>query len=328
MDKKSKKIIGVFIFMLTYSPLYISCQDAIFSQFYANPLYLNPAIAGTDVCPSLHLNHRNHPYPGFGHLATFSASYQRPWEAVSGGIGFLITSEHFGQKIRQHFIGGIYSYHTKLTRNLNMNFGVNASYLRRDLHWDNLVFPDQYDPFSNELIPTSETLPEKLWINALDVSAGVLFYNENFFAGLATHHLTQPQKSFFSDKKLPIKTTLHAGTKIPVETYYRMSRQNFYVSPNIILQHQHNFFRTSYGTYFEFEPITFGVWFRQDFKEQKTLIFLLGLHREDYKIGYSFDHSFSGYYTGLAGVHEISVLLKFNCEKYKLENKILRCPNF
>ena len=29
----------------------VKAQDPHFSQFYANPLYTNPALAGTAVCP-------------------------------------------------------------------------------------------------------------------------------------------------------------------------------------------------------------------------------------------------------------------------------------
>ena len=34
-------------------------QDPQFTQFYANPLYLNPAFAGTVRCPRAVLNYRN-----------------------------------------------------------------------------------------------------------------------------------------------------------------------------------------------------------------------------------------------------------------------------
>ncbi|MCG8573993.1 MAG: type IX secretion system membrane protein PorP/SprF, partial [Flavobacteriales bacterium] len=34
-------------------------QDPEFTQFYANPIYLNPAFAGSHGCPRLNLNHRN-----------------------------------------------------------------------------------------------------------------------------------------------------------------------------------------------------------------------------------------------------------------------------
>ena len=34
-------------------------QDPEFTQFYANPLYLNPAFAGTGRCPRIIMNYRN-----------------------------------------------------------------------------------------------------------------------------------------------------------------------------------------------------------------------------------------------------------------------------
>ncbi|WP_417266065.1 type IX secretion system membrane protein PorP/SprF, partial [Brumimicrobium sp.] len=34
-------------------------QDPQFSQFYANPIYLNPAFAGSHGCPRFAVNYRN-----------------------------------------------------------------------------------------------------------------------------------------------------------------------------------------------------------------------------------------------------------------------------
>jgi hypothetical protein len=59
-------------------------QDANFSQFYANPLYLNPAFAGAFQCPRINLNHRNQ-YPNYSVFQTYSGSYDQyvegstPW---------------------------------------------------------------------------------------------------------------------------------------------------------------------------------------------------------------------------------------------------------
>ena len=44
---------GVFCTLTT------SAQDPQFTQFYANPLYLNPAFAGAARCPRVVLNYRN-----------------------------------------------------------------------------------------------------------------------------------------------------------------------------------------------------------------------------------------------------------------------------
>ena len=51
-------------------------QDAHFSQYYANPIYLNPAFAGLDRCPTVHTNYRNQ-YPELGIYQSYSASYDQ-----------------------------------------------------------------------------------------------------------------------------------------------------------------------------------------------------------------------------------------------------------
>ncbi len=327
MNKEGWLLITCFVVIFSSNSNNVVSQDAIFSQFYANPLYLNPAFAGVQLCPSLNFNYRNHPYPDFGHLSTYSASYNQYWEPVSGGLGLLVLSEHLGQMLRRNFMGGIYSYHTRLTQELHLNFGVNAAYYRKDLHWDNLVFPDQYDPFTGNINQTREIPPEDTQIGDLDISTGMLLYSDNFFAGIAGSHLTRPRESLYTNHRLPIKLTLHGGSKFKINSYSKNLR-DIYFSPNIIMQHQGEFLRINYGAYFDFEPVTTGVWLRQDFEDQKTLIFLFGLYQENYRVGYSFDYSLSGFYPGNTGIHEISVSLNFGCERQKDEYKILNCPNF
>ena len=39
-------------------------QDPIFTQFYSNPVYLNPAFSGTNKCPRFVMNYRNQ-WPSF-----------------------------------------------------------------------------------------------------------------------------------------------------------------------------------------------------------------------------------------------------------------------
>ena len=52
-------------------------QDPAFSQFYANPLYLNPAFAGSNECPRANLNYRDQ-WPGIGRTyITTSASFDQ-----------------------------------------------------------------------------------------------------------------------------------------------------------------------------------------------------------------------------------------------------------
>ncbi|MEY3927192.1 MAG: hypothetical protein RJA97_199, partial [Bacteroidota bacterium] len=63
-------------------------QDPHFTQYYANPLYLNPAFAGVKQCPRVTTNYRNQ-YPSLGVYQTFSASYDQYVDGLNGGIGLL-----------------------------------------------------------------------------------------------------------------------------------------------------------------------------------------------------------------------------------------------
>src|ERR1044072_6736656 len=72
-------------------------QDPEFTQFYANPLYLNPAFAGTARCPRICLNYRT-PWPGItGTFVTYSASYDQHVDGIQGGLGFLFPNDRAGQ---------------------------------------------------------------------------------------------------------------------------------------------------------------------------------------------------------------------------------------
>ena len=46
------------ILQLLFATKLVHSQDAAFSQFYSNPLYLNPALAGTNDCARLMFNYR------------------------------------------------------------------------------------------------------------------------------------------------------------------------------------------------------------------------------------------------------------------------------
>src|ERR1043166_3657466 len=102
-----KILLGIFV-CISLSSL---AQDPEFTQFYANPLYLNPAFAGSARCPRIALNYRNQ-WPSLqGTFVTYSASYDQHVDALGGGLGVLVLSDKAGEgTITTSNISGIYSY--------------------------------------------------------------------------------------------------------------------------------------------------------------------------------------------------------------------------
>ncbi|MDP6908597.1 MAG: type IX secretion system membrane protein PorP/SprF, partial [Flavobacteriales bacterium] len=77
----------VLMFVGTWSVDEAFAQDPQFTQFYANPLYLNPAFAGSKRCPRVIMNYRNQ-WPAIsGTFVTYSASFDMDINALHGGLG-------------------------------------------------------------------------------------------------------------------------------------------------------------------------------------------------------------------------------------------------
>ena len=87
MSKKQLKkrlknaVLGVMLMLSATA----GAQDIGFSQFYANPLYLNPAFAGSAVAPRISLTYRAQ-WPGLvSAFTTVSASYDQYFPDLHGG---------------------------------------------------------------------------------------------------------------------------------------------------------------------------------------------------------------------------------------------------
>ena len=80
------KIISIlFVIVLLYQNITLA-QDPIFTQFYSNPVYLNPAFTGSNKCPRIVSNYRNQ-WPGFsGDFITTSITYDQYVDAFKGGL--------------------------------------------------------------------------------------------------------------------------------------------------------------------------------------------------------------------------------------------------
>ncbi|MCX6271306.1 MAG: type IX secretion system membrane protein PorP/SprF [Bacteroidetes bacterium] len=332
MVKKLSCVVMLIFLVLTGQVA--KAQDPIFSQFYANPLYLNPALAGSVICPRLSFNYRNQ-WPAIaGTYVTYNASYDQYWDKISGGVGFLAMSDRAGEgALTTNTFSGIYSYRLVINRKLSLNAGFQASYFQRRIDWDKLTFPDMIDPKYGFVNNTMEKQPPKLSIGFADFSSGLLLsHSESFFAGVAVHHLTQPNEGFYSDisSKLNMKLTVHAGGIIDLRRRSRGNRslEDPTLSPNILYQQQQHFQQLNYGVYFNRYPFVGGLWFRQNFNNPDAFILLAGFEQPSFKLGYSYDLTVSKLTNITGGAHEVSFSWLFPCPIKKKKVRAINCPSF
>lgn len=318
-----KKIILYFV--MGWMSLTVSAQDPQFTQFYANPLYLNPAFAGANGCPRFGLNYRNQ-WPSLsGNYITYCASYDQFVKNISGGVGVVALHDQQGQgTIGTSMLGLVYSYHLKINRKFTMMFAGRASMFNKFLDWDKLTFGDMIDRRKGFIYSTGD-VPRGGSVYFFDASAGMVGYSKHFFFGLAGHHLNQPNESMIvGDSKLPMKLTGHMGAEIPLGGRSQFSNTTS-IMPNIIYQYQNGFQEINIGTYIKYGSFTAGAWYRT----LDAFILSIGVNTGKFKLGYSYDITTSKLNNGVSGgSHEVSLGITFNCKDKPPTFRTISCPSF
>lgn len=327
----------VIIVSILVSSGLLKAQDPEFSQFYANPLYLNPAYAGSIECGRLGLNYRNQ-YPSLSNAyVTYNASYDQNLPGINSGFGILVMSDAQGD-------GGLvrtsaalyYSYNLQVSNAIYIRFGVKGAYYQEKLNWNKFVFASQIDPTTGNINPGSgEPPPPKDNISTVDFAAGaVLSHTDKFFVGFAVDHLTQPSLSFYdnSDSKLPMKITLNAGAMINATSggLGNLGGGDILISPNLLYMQQEKFHQLNVGLYVNKNPFVVGAWFRHNFQNPDAVVALVGLTFNNIRIGYSYDFTVSQIGGKAGGAHEVSFAWDFCIYKEQSRRHIraIKSPSF
>jgi len=314
----------------------LKAQDVGFSQFYANPLYLNPAFAGSKVAPRISLTYRAQWPSLVSAFSTVSASYDQYINDLHGGIGAIFMSDRQGDHgaLATNQLGIMYSFRFQVGREVFINAALQASIVNLRLNWDlnYLRFGDQIDPENGFVSNTSAVAPEKTSKFYPDFSAGLLAYGHSWYAGVAGHHLNQPNQGFYSEDRVPLKLTANAGGYINLsEERRRTSALGLgtpVISPNLVYQYQGGFHYFNYGLYLDWMPFLVGVWYRNGLQNSDAFIFMVGVQQDYFKIGYSYDVTVSELANTTGGSHEVSLGILLPVPEAKHKVKAIRCPSF
>ncbi len=328
----------------------VCAQDPQYSQFYANPLYLSPAFAGSSLVPRVGVNYRNQ-WPALdATFVTYSASFDTYFPRFNSGVGIIINRDQQGfARLNSTDIGAQYAYQLQVGERSAIRAGVQLSYVNRNINFFNLTFGDQYDNVTGLVrgITTDPLFDDATNINYFDFSTGGLFYTDRFWLGVSGHHLNRPTQSFADQySRLPVRATIHAGYKIPLDEETRqglaanVTAQERSLSFASLYKAQGKFDQLDIGTYFTYEPVVFGLWYRGlpirrpefNLYNNDALIFLVGFKQEGLSIGYSYDLTISSLGTSTGGAHEISASYEFPApqprRRVPRSARRLPCPKF
>ncbi len=328
------RIIIVSLFALAWGVT--QAQDPEFSQFYANPLYLNPALAGSTECGRLGLNYRSQ-YPSLSKAyVTYNIAYDQSLPGMNSGFGFIVMSDAQGDgALVRNSISAIYAYKLQVSNPVLISFGVKGGYYQEYLNWDKLTFGDQINPTTGNISPTTlESPPINDNISVIDFSAGaVMSYLDQFFFGVAVDHINQPSLSFYdNDSKLPMKIAFHGGAIINASEggLGNASGSDVVIQPNLLYMQQENFRQLNVGLYVKKYPFVLGSWFRHNFENPDAVVALIGITYNNFRVGYSYDFTVSQMGGKAGGAHEISFAWDFCVYKESARRRIraINSPSF
>ena len=307
----------IFFFFVMCTGIAFS-QDISFSQFYANPLYLNPAFSGSVGVPRVALQYRNQ-WSGFNNaFTTYSAAFDMPVQKLQGGIGGYVLNDTQADGILNTLQFNLsYSVFIQLSENYRLHGALQAGFNQNSLNTSKLIFADNLDPYYGNHGTSAElaTLTDPNY-SFVDFSSGVLMYGKRLFYGIAVHHLTEPNQSFYSGNedvaKLDRKYTAHFGARLPVYLYGH-NRKKFDISPQLIVQSQGQFHQFNYGIFAIKRGLTAGTWFRQNFGfRYDAVIFMVGFMKKSWQFNYSYDFTVSGLRADSGGTSEVSLTFLLN----------------
>ncbi len=193
----------------------IQAQDRLFSQFYASPLTLNPALTGafegkfrvSSIYRDQWRQAMEEPYQ------TFSSALDLRWRMGKdrtrrqdhAAVGVLFFQDRAGAvnfSTTQISVSGAYHKALSIKNTQFVSLGFQAGIVQRNVNFGNITFEDQFNGTTGYADPTNERLPENNYSFG-DYSVGLNYaYSPKssrfrLFAGGALHHFQNPDVSFY-----------------------------------------------------------------------------------------------------------------------------------
>lgn len=302
----NRKAIHILLLALLFCGKSFAQQDALFSHYMFNGMYINPAYAGSKEFISSTLIARKQ-WAGFeGAPSTQIASIHAPLSNRKIGLGAVISNDKIGITNQTEFYGS-YAYHIELD-NSKLSLGLNAGFTYFKSKFSELTVWDTDDPVY-ETNSLSNILP--------NFGAGIYYYSRSFYAGLSAPQLIS------YDPEQPLS--------IEVEKVHKLSRHYYLNSGMIIATAGELKFRPSFMVkYAANSPIQYDInlnmlisdiiWIGGSYRSGDAVVALLEYQvNKKLRIGYSYDMTLSDIRSHTSGSHEIIIGYDFGINVLKMK---------
>jgi type IX secretion system PorP/SprF family membrane protein len=329
---------------------HLFAQDSHFTQFYASPLNLNPALTGA--------------FSGKYRVAMVYRDQWRgvssaPFQTYSGAIDLRFPIND--KKVKKDVVAVGMVFNSDRTNVLNfssnsillsgaftkcldtynsqfLSVGLQGGIGQRNINFDNLNFPNQFNGIDKYNLPSNEQYPANNFAYP-DLSTGVNYAstpkrNTSIFAGVSVQHLFGPNISFFESTKggtrtLDRKYVAHFGAQLPAGF-----RNSFMPRAYLAVQGNHAQLNLGSNIRLQFSDygntaLHVGGWLRT-VRSTNTVGFdaaavLVGFELNNFLLGFSYDLNIKGLNSYSRNQNAFEISLGYLGE---YENDAILCPKF
>ncbi|HLP21670.1 MAG TPA: PorP/SprF family type IX secretion system membrane protein [Chitinophagales bacterium] len=328
-------------------------QDVHFSQYYAAPITLNPALtANINGVFRVAANYRNQWFtiPTLNSTApyqTYQVSFDAPiLRERLGNDGFGFGAVFFGDKAGDGALttySGLASiaYHKAVDRygRGRISLGLQAGIVSKQIKMQNLIFESQLDNFGwNTSLSNGETNFNNKAILYGDVNFGVMWTHApkdkfRYYLGAAVNHIPGmaqkgPVESFLNDSRNRLRGLykVNAGME-----FFLNSDYSFSLTPTFLFMMQGQAQQYNFGLGLNYwvndNVAVFGGGF---YRVKDAVILNVGAEFYNVRLGVSYDvnHSNLRAATKAQGGLEVSAIYIFKKERPQAIQYEKYCPNF
>jgi type IX secretion system PorP/SprF family membrane protein len=329
----------------------LNAQDQHFTQFFASPLTLNPALTGA--------------FDGKYRVA-FIYRDQEPFTTFSSAIDLRFGLSRKGKNYKDAFGVGVVFYNDKVAEvgysNNNINItgafhkslskrndrflsaGLQLGIAQRNFNYESFTFEDQFAGASGYSNPSSEILPANNYAYS-DFGVGINYTytparKTAIFAGASIHHVLEPELSFYDDPddpELSNSNTLFRKYSAYLNLSIPFGEGGVRFQPRALVYSQgpHLALNTGANLRILLDDITgtalhVGSWIRPvnnvtDELTLDALIGMVGLEYQSFMLGFSYDAQLEaiGAVRDRRGAFEISIAYLG-----EYEDETVLCPKF
>ncbi len=351
---KTTLLLVLFILVSEFA----QAQDKHFTQFYAAPLTLNPALTGSmpgryrvsGIYRDQWRGVLDNPYVTFGAAldVNFDVGFFDSRYKDQIAIGLLFVNDKVPEidfSTNQISLSAAFHKGLDYDKKQFLTIGIQGTMAQRNINYENLTFDDEFNDLDAFNGVTAEDLPgNNFGYGDLNVGLNYRYAPKSayvFNVGVAMHHVLSPEVSFYAtsadDDDDPIsKSSLYSKYSTQVSVQVPLSDQLFLL-PRILFAIQGPHTEINAGTNLRIKLNSFnnnafhlGAWARPVTNADgntslDAIVALVGIELGSVTCGLSYDANLSSYQTYNKGQGAIEFSLTYIGS---FDNEDIMCPKF